>query len=63
MTELRYEAPESLDGAVTLLSGGGGGKILAGGTDVLVQLQNCLDMFTAQRGRGPKNMDTRPETL
>jgi CO/xanthine dehydrogenase FAD-binding subunit len=38
MTELRYEAPESLDGAVTLLSGGGGGKILAGGTDVLVQL-------------------------
>ena len=38
MTELRYEAPESLDGAVTLLSGGEGGKILAGGTDVLVQL-------------------------
>ena len=38
MTELRYEAPESLDGAVTLLSGGGGGKILAGGTDVLMQL-------------------------
>jgi len=38
MTELRYEAPESLDGAVTLLSGGGGSKILAGGTDVLVQL-------------------------
>ena len=38
MTELRYEAPESLDGAVTLLSGGGDGKILAGGTDVLVQL-------------------------
>ena len=38
MTELRYEAPQSLDGAVTLLRGSGDGKIMAGGTDVLVQL-------------------------
>ncbi len=39
MTELRYEAPDSLDAAVSLLSGAsGGGKIFAGGTDVLVQL-------------------------
>ncbi len=39
MTEMRYEAPQSLDAAVSLLSGtGGGGKVVAGGTDVLVQL-------------------------
>ena len=42
MTELRYEAPESLDAAVTLLSADGGGKIMAGGTDVLVQLHTEL---------------------
>ncbi|MBT6285999.1 MAG: xanthine dehydrogenase family protein subunit M [Rhodospirillaceae bacterium] len=36
---MRYEAPQSLDAAVALLAGAnGGGKILAGGTDVLVQL-------------------------
>jgi len=39
MTDMRYEAPQSLDAAVTLLVGAnGGGKVLAGGTDVLVQL-------------------------
>ena len=39
MTEMRYEAPETLDAAVALLGGAnGGGKVLAGGTDVLVQL-------------------------
>ena len=39
MTDMRYEAPQSLDAAVALLAGAnGGGKILAGGTDVLVQL-------------------------
>ena len=37
--DMRYEAPQSLDAAVALLSeADGGGKILAGGTDVLVQL-------------------------
>lgn len=39
MPDMRYEAPQSLDAAVALLAGAnGGGKILAGGTDVLVQL-------------------------
>jgi CO/xanthine dehydrogenase FAD-binding subunit len=44
MDQLRYEAPDTLDGAVALLSGETGAiKILAGGTDVLVQLH--LDMI------------------
>ena len=39
MTEMRYEAPETLDAAVGLLTGESGlAKVLAGGTDVLVQL-------------------------
>ena len=39
MTDMRYEAPKTLDAAVTLLGGSNGaGKILAGGTDVLVLL-------------------------
>lgn len=37
MTDLRYEAPESLDAAVGLLAGGGA-MVLAGGTDMLVLL-------------------------
>lgn len=39
MTEIRYEAPETLDAAVVLLAGQSGQvKVLAGGTDVLVQI-------------------------
>lgn len=39
MTDMRYEAPQSLEAAVALLAdANGGGKVLAGGTDVLVQL-------------------------
>ncbi len=39
MDELRYEAPDTLDAAVALLSAESGvTRILAGGTDVLVQL-------------------------
>ena len=39
MTEMRYEAPETLDAAVGLLTSESGlAKVLAGGTDVLVQL-------------------------
>ena len=40
MTDLRYEAPESLDEAVALVAGGG--RILAGGTDVLVLMHSEL---------------------
>ena len=37
MTDMRYEAPETLDAAVALLGdANGGGRVLAGGTDVLV---------------------------
>ncbi len=43
MDQMRYEAPDTLDAAVALLSGESGEtRILAGGTDVLVQLH--LDM-------------------
>ena len=39
MTDMRYEAPETLEAAVALLDAAGdGGKVFAGGTDVLVQL-------------------------
>ena len=44
MTELRYEAPETLDAAVTQFSGAGGSKLMAGGTDVLVQLHTYIFM-------------------
>ncbi len=36
---MRYESPESIEGAVALLANGGGGRILAGGPDLLVQLR------------------------
>ncbi|MCY3701615.1 MAG: xanthine dehydrogenase family protein subunit M [Rhodospirillales bacterium] len=37
---MRYEAPETIEGAVKLLAGGGPrGRVLAGGTDLLVQLR------------------------
>ena len=43
MTEMRYEAPTSLDDAVALLADGkGNAKVLAGGTDVLVQMHMDL---------------------
>ena len=43
MDDLRYEAPDSVDAAVSLLAeAGGNGKVLAGGTDVLVQLHADL---------------------
>ena len=38
MEDMRYEAPATLDAAVALLSGASAPKVLAGGTDVLVQL-------------------------
>jgi carbon-monoxide dehydrogenase medium subunit len=38
MTDMRYEAPETVDAAVAALAAAGAGRVLAGGTDVLVQL-------------------------
>ena len=44
MDDLRYEAPETLDAAVALLAGEvGNARVLAGGTDVLVQLHEGLN--------------------
>ena len=41
MTQLRYEAPETIDAAVSLLAeSGNNARILAGGTDVLVLLHS-----------------------
>ncbi len=43
MGELRYEAPASVDAAVALLAGASGvSRVLAGGTDVIVQLHSDL---------------------
>jgi carbon-monoxide dehydrogenase medium subunit len=43
MVDLRYEAPETLQAAVALLAGATGpAKILAGGTDVIVQMETDL---------------------
>ncbi len=40
---MRYESPETVDDAVALLAiGGGGARVLAGGTDLLVQLRAGL---------------------
>jgi CO/xanthine dehydrogenase FAD-binding subunit len=43
MVDLRYEAPETLQAAVALLAGASGpARILAGGTDVIVQMETDL---------------------
>src|SRR3981189_2773347 len=43
MAELRYEAPQTLGAAVALLSGASGvARVLAGGTDVIVQMETDL---------------------
>ena len=41
--DVRYEAPETLQAAVALLAGATGpAKVLAGGTDVIVQMETDL---------------------
>src|SRR5262245_47041244 len=43
MTDLRYEAPESLSAAVALLAGARGTtRLLAGGTDLIVQMETDI---------------------
>src|SRR4029077_17903386 len=43
MMDLRYEAPETLQAAVALLAGESGPvRVLAGGTDVIVQMETDL---------------------
>jgi CO/xanthine dehydrogenase FAD-binding subunit len=43
MTDLRYEAPATLQAAVALLAGAAGpARVLAGGTDVIVQMETDL---------------------
>ncbi len=43
MSDLRYEAPGTVEAAVKLLaSAGGAAKILAGGTDLLIQMRSDL---------------------
>lgn len=43
MTELRYEAPQTIDAAVALLAeGGAGARVFAGGTDLLVQMRENM---------------------
>ena len=43
MTDLRYEAPATLQAAVALLAGASGpARVLAGGTDVIVQMETDL---------------------
>src|SRR5215510_14777301 len=43
MTDLRYEAPETLQAAVALLAGAAGpAHVLAGGTDVIVRMETDL---------------------
>src|SRR5262249_10871809 len=43
MNSLRYEAPSSLGDAIALLAGASGtSRILAGGTDVIVQMETDL---------------------
>ena len=40
MSQMRFEAPQSVDAAVALLAGAGGvAKILAGGSDILIQMR------------------------
>jgi len=42
MSEMRYEAPTTMEGAVALLAGAQGlAKVMAGGTDVLVQMRSA----------------------
>jgi CO/xanthine dehydrogenase FAD-binding subunit len=43
MTDLRYEAPQTLEAALALLAGARGAtRLLAGGTDVIVQMETDL---------------------
>ncbi len=43
MAQMRYEAPETIDGALALLAAASGeARLLAGGTDLLVQLRSEL---------------------
>ena len=61
MTDLRYEAPATLQAAVALLAGATGpARVLAGGTDVIVQMETDLIEPALLVDAGPVGLGISP---